>query len=135
MSGQDWGDVQFKDKFNRTLQLNECDGTIKAYCVDDGKSYIGQIQFCVLNLGGDYIENSTSACPQIATISEEYQKSGIATQIIEYAKTIYDNVYFSQDTGCGGKTNQIHYPDAGLAFKNSCERKGITRNVLCDVEF
>lgn len=134
-----WADrritMQFKDKLNRTIQLAECDGTIKAYCVDDDETYIGEIRFCVQSSGGDYEEETTAACPETATISEEYQKSGIATRIIEYAKTVYGKVYFSPDMGCGGKTNQIYYSDAGLALKNSCERKGITRNVLIDNDF
>ena len=127
--------MQFKDKHNRTIQLKDADGTIEAYCVDDEEAFVGSIQFHIQSFGDKYTEETTVAFPEIANIYEKYQRSGIATQIIEYAKTIYDDVYFSPDMGGGGKTDQIHYSDAGLAFKNSCEKNGITRDVLLDEDY
>ena len=127
--------MRFKDKKKRTIQLEESDGIIKAYCIDDGGVCVGFIQFYVLCSGDEYTKETIIACPETANISEKYQKSGIATQIIKYAKTIYDDVYFSPDMGYGRKSNQIHYSDAGLSLKNSCERKGITRNIWLDEDY
>lgn len=127
--------MQFKDKHNRTIQLKDSDGTIEAYCMDDDGVFVGSIQFYIRCFGDKYTKEITVACPEIANIFEKFQRSGIATHIIEYAKTIYDDVYFSPDMGCGGKSNQIYYSDAGLAFKNSCERNSITRNALLDDDF
>ncbi len=119
---------EFKDKKNRTIRLEECGETIRAYHVDgDEKIPVGMIQFDIKSHGDIYVEEKTVAHPEIAHVDPAYQKSGIATEIIKYAKTLYDDVSFYPDTGAGGMSGEIHYSDQGLALKESCERQGITR--------
>lgn len=117
--------MQFKDKKNRLIELIHSNETIEAFCVDDDVT-VGSIQFQVVCFGDEYTEEKVVAYPEIAHIDEAHQRSGIATKIIEYAKTIYDNVYFCPDRGYGGQNDYIHYSDAGLSFKNSCEKNHIT---------
>ncbi len=120
--------MKFRDKRNRliTLEYNDVTNTISAFHDD---IQIGQIDFIVSDTYYTQI-----AYPYIANITERYQRSGIATEIIKYATTLYDIVRFERDYGYGGKTNLIHYSDAGLVLKNSCERNGITKELLDDDE-
>ena len=114
--------MQFKDKKNRTICLKDYCGTIDAY---DGNDKVGFIQFEVVEYLTRYGESEYTAYPEQMHIDGKYQRSGIATQIIEYAKEIYDNVKFAEDTGWGGNTNAIHYTSEGLCFKHYCETNGI----------
>lgn len=120
--------MKFRDKRNRliTLKYNDVTNTISAYQDDN---HIGQIDFLVSETDDKQI-----AYPYTANITKQYQHSGIATEIIKYATTIYDIVQFERDYGYGGKTNYIHYSEEGLALKNSCERNGITKELPDDDE-
>lgn len=116
-----------KDKKNRTIYLKEINDIIYAYC---GEQELGSIQFCVLELSSKYGNDTSIAYPEQMHLDNSYQRSGIATEIIKYAKEIYNNVQFTSDTGCGGNTDEIHYTSDGLAFKNFCEMTGITKKYL-----
>lgn len=126
--------MEFKDKKGRTIYLEKDNNTINAYFVEEyNRINVGSIQFMVVDNSTKYEDYKSIAYPEQMHIIEDYQRSGIATKIIEYAKQIYDQVCFYQDTGCGGNTDEIHYSDEGLQFKNFCESKKITRD-LSDYE-
>ena len=126
--------VQFSDKRGRTIILKESYDEIYAYCIDGTiRTEVGYIQFHVIETTSKYTSGKTIAYPDQMHIISEYQRSGIATQIIQYAKQIYGTVQFAPDTGCGGNTDEIHYTSEGLQFKNYCEESGITE-YSCDQE-
>ncbi|GEM_PF-1457680 len=126
--------MEFTDKRGRKIFLEESNNIIDAYCIDeDVEEKVGYIQFQVTEYSSSYMESVSVAYPEQMHIKPQYQRSGIATQIIEYAKRIYDTVKFSQDTGCGGNTDEIHYSSEGLQFKQHCEGNGITE-CICDYE-
>ena len=119
-----------KDNYGNVIRLNESNDIISAYYITDKhQEYAGEIQFLVINNCDKFGNESTSAYIQLANVLPLFQRRGIATQIIIYAKKLYDNVLFAPDLGYGGKSDGIHYSDAGLALKNSCERKGITNAI------
>lgn len=119
--------MEFTDKKGRKIFLEESNNTIDAYCTDeDMEEKAGYIQFQVKEYPSGYRGSVYVAYPEQMHIEPQYQRSGIATQIIEYAKQIYDTVRFSPDTGCGGNTDEIHYSSEGLQFKQHCEGNGIT---------
>ncbi|MBU3102572.1 GNAT family N-acetyltransferase [Clostridium gasigenes] len=121
--------MEFKDRKGRMIYLEESYGIIYAYLIEgNGRCDVGSIQFSISEYLDKNGEDVIIAYPEQIHIDESYQRSGIATQIIEYAKEIYDVVKFSQDSGCGGNTDEIHYSGEGLAFKNFCEMTGITEN-------
>lgn len=117
--------MEFKDKKNRTITLKEIGDIIYANC---NEREVGSIQFYVPEFSCEYGNVNSIAYPDQMHIDISYQRSGIATEIIKYAKEIYSVVQFLSDTGCGGNTDAIHYSSEGLAFKNSCEMAGITKN-------
>lgn len=126
--------MKFVDKEGRDIYLEENLDTIYAYnCIyetedeEESKEEIGYIQFLVQEQGGKYEDCQRVAYPEQAHVNKKFQRSGIATKIIEYAKEIYDLVQFYPDTGCGGNTDEIHYSDEGKAFKDYCEENGITK--------
>ena len=123
--------LEYVGKNDKQLEFEESYDTITAYLMENGeREYVGEISFAVQIIGDERTEEKRIACPKIANVLERYQKCGIATQIIKFAKKIYDDVYFAPDTGSAGNSNDIHYSDEGLAFKPSCERNNDTKDVL-----
>lgn len=114
---------EFEDNKGRKIVLkhNNCSSTIEAYYND---SCVGEISFNVTKVGGDYSEERTYANPHTMNIRPEYQRAGIATEIIKFAKDVYDTVSFADDPGAVEDKDYIHYSMEGLAFKNKCEQKG-----------
>lgn len=97
--------MKFKDSKERDILLEEGYDTIHAYHIDgDSEKDVGYIQFQVTETSEKYgnSKSKSVACPEQMHIKQHYQSSGIATQIIKYAKEIYEEVYFYPDTGCGG---------------------------------
>lgn len=119
------------DNNGATFYFEHYSDTIVAIDSSNGKE-IGTIQFLVTKFENDYQDDCSVAYPEIANINSNYQRRGIATAMIEYAKELYDEVVFAKDEFVGGNTDDIHYSNEGLAFKNSCERKGITRALVDD---
>ena len=114
--------LEYVGKNDKQLEFEESYDTITAYLMENGeREYVGEISFAVQIIGDERTEEKRIACPKIANVLERYQKCGIATQIIKFAKKIYDDVYFAPDTGSAGNSNDIHYSDEGLAFKTSSE--------------
>lgn len=121
--------MQFKDKKGRVIYLEGSYNTIYAYCIDEnGKYNVESIQFSVSEYSGTCGDDVLIAYPEQMHINASYQRRGISTEIIKYAKEIYDKVKFAQDSGCGGNTDEIHYSGEGLEFKNFCEMTGITED-------
>lgn len=132
--------MKFTDKRGRNICLQERDDTIYANCEDKeddlseedisfegNNSFVGYIQFLINEYPQGNGNDIRVAYPEQMHIKENYRRSGIATKIMKYAKEVFDEVLFMPDTGCGGNTDEIHYTSEGLAFKEFCEKSGITR--------
>lgn len=120
------------DKYGEIYYLKHCETYDTVEAIHSGDKIVGTIQFLVCRYESSYQDDCNVAYPQIANIDSNYQRRGIATAMIEYAKELYDEVVFARDEFVGGNTDDIHYSNEGLAFKNSCERKGITRALVDD---
>ena len=102
--------LEYVGKNDKQLEFEESYDTITAYLMENGeREYVGEISFAVQIIGDERTEEKRIACLKIANVLERYQKCGIATQIIKFAKKIYDDVYFAPDTGSAGNSNDIHY--------------------------
>ena len=115
--------MEFRGKSGRKIELKEHDGTIYAY---HKKCEVGKIDFAIIEVPYGYDGSVSVAYPRMMNVAFEYQRQGIATGIINYAKELYEEVRFYPDTGCGGNTDEVHYSAEGLSFKDFCERSGIT---------
>ena len=114
------------DKNGRDIKLIiGGDDTVRAYC---GEEEVGQISFWVTDNGGDYTKDTRSAQVHTMNVIEGFQRAGIATEIIKYAKEEYDSVTFASDPGTVEDKDDIHYSEEGLAFKRYCELKEITKD-------
>ena len=114
------------DKKGRDIELIIGDDNIgRAYC---GGEEVGQLSFWVTDNGGDYTENTRSAQVHTMNVIEAFQRAGIATEIIKYAKEEYDSVTFASDPGTVEDKDDIHYSEEGLAFKRYCELNKITKD-------
>lgn len=115
--------MTFDDNKGRSISLEESEGTIQAYC--EGKE-VGHIQFIISkypDVNGNLI---SIAYPEQMHICKDFQRSGLATNIIRLAKEIYDEVQFL-DGNYSGNSDEIHYTADGSAFKSFCERTKITK--------
>lgn len=123
--------MNFIDKEGRKIALTENDGIIQAF---HGKRQVGKIIFNVTTCGGDgkYSQEESVAYPYLINVIGGYKRAGIATNMIEYAKTLYDHVVFSDNVGSVENKDDIHYSDEGLQFKLFCEAKRITQGPSYD---
>lgn len=119
--------MRFNDNEDRKIRLVEEDSVISAYHNEDK---VGYIQFFTQEYFDKFGNSTILAIPEQMHIDRKYQRCGIATEIIKYAKNIYDQVRFATDTGCGGNTDEIHYSSEGLLFKHFCEMNKITNSDL-----
>lgn len=108
----------------KKLVFEDYEDMIEAYY--NGEK-IGYIQFL---LGAYGMDGGYIAYPEQMHVCNRYQSQGVGTAIIIHAKEIYDKVKFMYDYGNSGNSNEIHYSDSGLAFKEACERKGITEEMM-----
>ena len=122
--------MQFKDKKDRNIRLENNYGTIFGYNIDKDNEEVGSIQFKIDEYEMKYMESKKVAYPYIANIKAEYQRSGIATKMIEYALILYGDVRFAPNGIGSAFSDVIHYTDDGLGFKNYCENKGITKEII-----
>jgi GNAT superfamily N-acetyltransferase len=90
-----------------------------------GDQEVGCFQFMTQSYG----EDGLKAIPEQMHIAEGYRGLGIGTEIIKHALECYDAVQFMYDYGNSGNSDLIHYTDAGLSFKQHCERMGITKEM------
>jgi len=100
---------------------------------DTGRAYfngeeVGQISFWVTNNGGDYTEETRHAQPHTMNVIDGFKRAGIATEIIKYAKEVYDSVSFASDPGTVEDKDYIHYSEEGLALKRNCELTKLTED-------
>lgn len=116
---------QFQDKAGRTIELIKDDfDCIKA--MHDDKM-VGQISFEVSRFDNYYGELVENAYPDNAHVRSDYQKAGIATEMIKFATNFYTSVIFAPDNGFGAKSGSIYYSEEGSALKFACERAAITK--------
>lgn len=108
--------MEFKDRIGREIALEEKEGTIFAY--DHSKETIKEAGYIQFRIQEGIDERSIIAYPEQMHIKPDYQRAGIGTNIIKYAQTLYDNVVFAEDTGLGGKDDEIHYTSEGKMFKD-----------------
>lgn len=79
--------LEYVGKNDKQLEFEESYNTITAYLMENGeREYVGEISFAVQIIGDERTEEKRIACPKIANVLERYQKCGIATQIIKFAK-------------------------------------------------
>lgn len=95
-------------------------GVSELKAIYDGNE-IGSIQFQVTP---DMEGEPCVAYPTIMHVKEIYRRKGVATKIIEKAGESV-KVKFSADLGSSGNSDEIHYSDAGISFKDSCVKRGI----------
>lgn len=117
--------MNFIDKKGEKIDLRENSGRITAYNASGRE--VGFIDFDVKEFCDSYSPTVCSAYVNLMHIDGYYRRRGIATAIMQYAKQVYGNVAFYEDSGYGGKSGMVHYSAEGLAFKRYCEAQGITQ--------
>lgn len=116
--------MTFIDNKGRSICLEEeSEDTIRAY--NEGKD-VGYIRFIVSKYPDGNGNLISIAYPEQMHICKDFQRSGIATNIIMFAKEVYDEVQFL-DGNPSGNSDEIHYTAVGSAFKSFCEKNEITK--------
>ena len=124
--------MEFKDRIGREIALEEKEGTIFAY--DHSKETIKEAGYIQFRIQEGIDERSIIAYPEQMHIKPDYQRAGIGANIIKYAQTVYDKVVFAEDTGLGGKEDEIHYTSEGKMFKDFCNKELLKRTIQEDCD-